>query len=155
MEFFEVVKKRHCCRSFDPEKSVKEADIKKIIDAGKMAPSAGGMYPTRFFITKIQEEKEKILNCIPKRMHWAKEASVILVVWSDPKETIEYYKERGKNLYIIQDAAAAAENIFLTTVALGLATCWIGTFEDECLKRALNLKKDQVPYVIMPIGYKS
>lgn len=153
MEFFEVVEKRHCCREFDSAQSVSDRDLKKIIDAGKRAPSAGGFYPTKFKVVQTKEEKEKILACIPERMHWARDASIILVVWSDPKETTEYYKERGKNMYIIQDAAAAAENVFLATIALGLGTCWIGTFEDEKLKNALNLEEDQIPYVVMPIGY--
>jgi len=153
MEFFEVIKKRHCVRKFAPDKAVSDEDIEKIIDAGKKAPSAGGFYPTRFSVIK-KKDFDKLGGAIPERMHWFKDASVVLVVWSDPKETINQYQERGENLYIIQDAAAAAENIFLAVTALGLATCWIGTFDDEKLKDFLKLKGNQRPFVIMPIGYE-
>lgn len=154
MDFFEVIKKRHCVRKFDPKKAVDENDLEKIIDAGKRAPSAGGFYPTKFNVAKSQKEKDKILECIPERMRWAADASAIIVIWSDPKESIAQYGNRAKDLYIIQDAAAAAENIFLTVTALGLATCWIGTFNDEKLKKALGLKNNQLPFVIMPVGYE-
>lgn len=154
MEFFEVIKKRHCARKFDPNKLVDDKIIQKIITFGKMAPSAGGFQTVKFAILK-GEEKEKLSNVIPERMNWYKKAPVILVIWSDPKESIDYFKNRAKDFYIIQDAAAAAENIFLSVVALGLATCWIGTFDDDKLKTLLKIKDPQRPMVVMPIGYKA
>jgi len=152
MEFFEVIKKRQCVRSFDPKKQVEEKDLEKIIEAGKRAPSAGGLFPTRFFVAKTIEEKNKVLKALMQT--WVADAPAIIVIWSDPFETIDRYQERGKNLYIIQDVAAAAENIFLAVTALGLATCWVGSFDEEKLKEALNLKNNQRPLVVMPIGYE-
>ena len=151
MEFFEVIKKRHCVRKFDPNKTVSDEDIAKIIDAGKKAPSAGGLYPTRFSVIKKNDFEE-----LGETVHqeWFKDASVVLIVWSDPQETIARYGQRGENSYIIQDAAAAAENIFLAITALSLATCWIGTFDDEKLAAFLRLKPGQRPYVVMPVGYE-
>jgi len=152
MEFFEVLNKRHCTRKFDPEKAVSNEDLEKIIDAGKRAPSAGGIFPTRFFVAKTKADKDKVLGALNQT--WVEDASTIIVIWSDPAETIARYEERGKNLYIIQDAAAAAENIFLAVTALSLATCWVGSFDEEKLKEALNLKNNQRPLVVMPIGYE-
>ncbi len=152
MDFFEVIKNRHCCRRFDPTRLVDEKLIKKIVEAGKAAPSAGGFYPTRFTIFK-GEQKEKLLEVIPERMKWFIEAPLVLVIWSDPKESIDYFKDRAKNFYIIQDAAAATENIFLSITALGLSTCWIGTFDDEKLSKILKIKNPQRPMAILPIGY--
>ena len=151
MEFFEVIKKRHCVREFDAKKSVSDGDIEKIIAVGKKAPSAGGLYPTRFTIVK-KKDFEGLSEAI--HQEWFKDASIVLIVWTDPEETINQYQERGENLYIIQDAAAAAENIFLAVTALGLATCWIGTFDDEKLAKFLKLKPGQWPFVVMPIGYE-
>lgn len=152
MDFFEVIKNRHCCRKFDPTRSIDEKLVEKIIEAGKVAPSAGGFYSTRFAIFK-GEQKKKLFNIIPERMKWFMEAPLVLVIWSDPKKSINYFKDRAKNFYIIQDAAAAAENIFLSIIALGLSTCWIGTFDDEKLSKILKIKNPQRPMVIMPIGY--
>jgi len=152
MEFFEVLNKRHCTRKFDPKKPVKKEDLEKIIESGKRAPSAGGIYPTRFFVAKTKEDKNLILESMEKS--WVADAPVLIVIWSDPEESIARYGDRAKDLYIIQDAAAAAENIFLAVTALGLATCWMGSFDEEKLKVALNLKNNQRPLVVMPIGYE-
>lgn len=81
------------------------------------------------------------------------QAPVILVVFVNPEETVSHYGERGRNLYIIQDSAAAAENIFLSVIALGLSTCWVGAFNEKGVKNILNLKTNERPMVIMPVGY--
>ncbi len=158
MEFFEVIKKRHCTRSFDSKKPVRDEDIAKIIDAGKRAPSAGGIYPVEFRIIKDQKTKDKLVestrNVIRFRvMDFIAQAPVVLVIYADVEKTTAKYGERGKDLYVIQDAAAAAENIFLTSIALGLSACWVGAFDEDIVREVLNLKKNERPMVIMPIGY--
>ena len=150
MEFFEVIKKRHCTRSFDPKKPVSEADIAKIIDAGKRAPSAGGIYPVEFAVIKDRLIKEKLAPT----MEFVAEAPVVIAVYADVEKTAARYSQRGKELYVIQDGAAAAENIFLAAVALGLDACWVGAFDENGVREALNLNKNERPLTIMPIGYK-
>ena len=154
MEFFEVVKNRHCCRNFDPNKKVSNEDIEKIIQAGKMAPSAGGIYPVGFEIIKNQKTKNSLAEAASQQ-NFIAEASIVLVIWADVDKTRQKYGERGQNLYAIQDAAAAAENIFLTTTALGLSACWVGAFDEQKVAKILNLKNNQRPLTIMPIGYPS
>lgn len=156
MEFFEVIKKRHCTRSFDSKKPVSKADIDRIIEAGKKAPSAGGIYPVEFTVIQEQEMKDQLTDStanVLHRMDFIAESSVVIVIYADIEKTAAKYGERGKNLYVIQDAAAAAENIFLAVTALGLAACWVGAFDENIVQKVLNLKKDQRPMVIMPIGY--
>ena len=87
-------------------------------------------------------------------MSFIAQAPVILVIYADTKKTTERYGERGKNLYVICDAAAAAENIFLAVTALGLSTCWVGAFNEEKAAKILKLTKSQRPLVLMPIGYE-
>jgi len=158
MEFFQVIQKRHCTRSFNPKKPVSEADIAKIIDAGKRAPSAGGIYPVGFAVVRREDLKAKVTDStanVLHRMGFIAEAPVVIVIYADIDKATAKYGERGKNLYVIQDAAAAAENIFLAAIALGLGACWVGAFDEDIVRKALNLKKNERPMVIMPIGYKN
>ena len=157
MEFFEVIKKRHCTRSFNPKKLVSDLDIEKIIDAGKSAPSAGGIYPVKFAVVKKQPTKNRLADStanVLHRMDFIPEAPVVIVVYADVEKTATKYGERGKNLYVIQDAAVATENIFLAATALGLGACWVGAFDENIVRKILHLKEDQRPMVIMPIGYR-
>jgi nitroreductase len=39
--------------------------------------------------------------------------------------------EKGVNLFCIQDTAAAVQNLLLAGHALGLGTCWAGSFNEK------------------------
>ncbi len=159
MEFFEVLKKRHCVRSFDPDKPVNDEDLEKIIDSGRCAPSAGGLYPVDFKVIRDQKTKNELVECTRKivavrLMDFVGQAPAVIVIYANVEKTAARYGDRGRDFYVVCDAAAAAENIFLAAVALGLGACWVGAFDEEKVRKVLNLRANQRPMVIMPIGYE-
>jgi nitroreductase len=153
MDIWQVFKKRHSVRNFDSRKDVSNDLIEKIIEAAKTAPSAGGLYPTDFIIVRDQKTKEQIAKAA-LRQDFVAQAPVVIVVVSDVEKTASYYGERGRNLYVIQDAAAATENLILAATALGLGTCWVGAFDEEEIRKILKLKRDFRPLAIIPVGYE-
>jgi nitroreductase len=155
MEFFEVINKRHCTRSFTSKK-VSEKDMAKLIETGKRAPSAGGIHPVKFAVVTDQKTKKAIADTTAQvlhRMDFIEQASAIIIVYADVQKTESRYKDRGRNLYVIQDAAVAAENIFLAATALGIGACWVGAFDEDEVRKVLHLKANQRPMTIMPLGY--
>lgn len=153
VDFWQVIKKRHSVRSFDPDRAVPHDLIEKIIEAAKMAPSAGGIYPTDFVLIRDQKTKIQIAESAFAQ-YFISEAPVVIVVTADVEKTSSRYGERGKNLYVIQDAAAATENLILAATALGLGSCWVGAFDEDKLSKVLKLKKSIRPLAIVPIGYE-
>lgn len=152
-DFWQVIKKRRSVRSFDSTRQVPDDEIKKIIEAAKMAPSAGGIYPTNFVVIRDEETKKQIAEAALGQ-YFITEAPVVIVVVADVEKTASRYGERGRNLYAIQDAAVATENLILAATALGLGTCWVGAFDEEKLSGIFKLKKSQRPLAIIPIGYE-
>lgn len=152
-DFWQVLKERHCVRSFDPKHEVSDEMIEKLIEAGHSGPSAGNIHPEDFIIVRDQETKEKLAKAALGQMFVA-EAPVVIVVVADVEKTASHYGERGRNLYAIQDTAAATENIFLAATDLGLSICWVGAFDEEEVKQILGLKPEQRPLAILPIGYE-
>ena len=151
-DFWEVLKKRHCTREFDSQKEVEDEKIERIIEAAKMAPSAGGMRDWHFEVVKDSAKKTKLAQAALGQMFIA-EAPVVIVVCSDLKIAEEHYKERGVNLYSIQDAAVACQNLFLAATALDLAACWVGAFDEKEVKNTLEIPEHIRPLVILPVGY--
>lgn len=151
-DFWEVLKKRHSTREFDPEKEVEEKKLKKILEAAKMAPSAGNMRDWHFEVVKDPTKKTKLGQAALGQMFIA-EAPVVIVVCSDLKIAEEHYGERGVNLYAAQDSAAATENMFLACTALDLACAWVGAFDEREVRKVLELPEHIRPLVIMPVGY--
>jgi hypothetical protein len=83
------------------------------------------------------------------------EAPIHIVVCSESPKAEQFYGIRGDRLYSIQNCAAAVENMLLATHAQGLASCWVGAFDEEMLKRTLGIPDDIRPQAILPIGYAS
>ncbi len=152
MDFWQVLKNRHCVRKFSSEE-VAEEDIEKLLAAAKMGPTAGNMQDWRFQVVKNKETKKK-LAAAALEQNFIAQAPVVLVISSDLKVAQRHYAERGLELYSIQDVAIAAEHIFLAAIEMGLATCWVGAFTEEEVKEILDLPAQERPMVIMPVGYE-
>lgn len=152
-DFWQVLKKRHCVRQFDSWREVPDELIKDLVEAGHFGPSAGNIHPEEFIVVREQETKEKLAEAALGQMFVA-EAPVVIVVIADTEKTASRYGERGRNLYAIQDAAAATENIFLAATDLGLSMCWVGAFDEKQVQKILKLQPNQRPLAILPIGYE-
>ena len=150
MDVFKAIEDRFSCRSYNGKK-IHENYIKKILDAGVKAPNAGNLQCWRFFIIDSEEKKEELCKSA-LRQKWMMQAPVFIVVCGDPTNQTRFYKKRG-DLYLIQDCAAAAENMLLSATALGIKSCWVGAFDENAVQRVLKLPNHIVPYIIITLGY--
>ena len=123
-----------------------------MIDAARYAPSAGNLQPLEVIVIDKEELKKKIFDAALKQESILS-APVVLIMCADVKRTSIKYGERGKYLYCIQDVAAATQNLLLMATALDLGTVWVGAFNEEQIKKALNLPNNIKPLAIIPIGY--
>jgi nitroreductase len=151
LEIFEAIKQRRSIRAYKRE-DVSEGEVKKLIDAARLAPSAGNIQPWEFVIIKDAEIKKKLATAALDQT-FIKEASVVIVVCADEARSSRRYGNRGATLYCLQDTAAAIQNILLAAHALGLGTCWVGAFREELVKKALNTPLNMRPVAIIPVGH--
>jgi nitroreductase len=84
---------------------------------------------------------------------WLAEAPVVIGVCAVPARTIPRYGKRGRDLYCIQDTAAATEHILLAVTALGLGACWVGAFDEHAAATVLDLPEELRLLAMVPIGY--
>lgn len=151
MELMEAIRKRRSVRSFKDE-GVGEENIRKILEAACMAPTAGNTQPWQFVVVKNPQVK-KVLALSALKQFWMTEAPLIIVVCANLKRSESIYGERGETLYALQDTAAATQNILLTATSLGLAGCWVGAFIEEGVVKVLNLSPWVRPVALVPLGY--
>jgi nitroreductase len=151
MNFNELSQSRRSIRNFK-DKDISIDDLLKLIKAAQSAPSAGNCQPWHFYIINDKNTQIEIVSksC---NQEFMLSASIFIVVCADIKRSEERYGERGRNLYCLQDTAAAIQNILLCAKNLGLGTCWCGAFDEEKLSEILHLKKDMRPVAIIPVGY--
>ena len=151
MELKEAIRKRKSTRSFLDEKPAIKT-ILEILEYSNLAPSAGNLQARDFIVVDDPDIKLK-LSRAALNQRFVAEAPIDIVVCANLRR-ISPYGRRGVELYCIQDAAAAIEHILLLAVDYGLATCWVGAFDEDMVSDILNLPSHVRPVAIIPIGYQ-
>ena len=142
----------------------------------RAAPSAGATYPLEIYLIAGQVEglspgvysyrphthdlelitegdrRQELFNAALQQTP-VREAAINLVFSAVYQRTTQRYGERGIK-YVHMEVGHAAQNVYLQVVSLGLGTVVIGAFDDQTVRRALNLPLEEVPLYIMPVGRK-
>ena len=151
MEFFEVIDRRRSVRAY-AKAGVAPGQLETILATARLAPSAGDLQAYQIAIVEKREKKEALAAAAFAQAFIA-EAPVVLAFCANPALSEGKYGRRGALLYCIQDATLAACYAQLATTALGLASCWVGAFDEARVVAALGLPAGVRPVAIMPIGY--
>ncbi len=149
MDFFDLIKNRESIRDYDPERLVETDKLHRIIDAGRLAPSAANRQPWRFYVISSAENLEKIRPCYSKK--WFSDAPHVLIVAGKRSEAWTRSSD-GYNA-LETDLTIAMDHIILAAEALGVATCWIAAFDPDKLGQAGILDPDEEVFAMTPLGY--
>ena len=151
MEFFDLIEKRRSVRVFTDD-PVDDSLVEKILEAARLAPSAGNLQPYEFrVIREIQTKNELVTAAFGQGFIAA--APVVIVFIEDSTRSENKYGVRGSSLFVHQDTAVAISHAHLATADLGLGSCWVGAFDPAAVARILDLKPSLVPVAMLPIGY--
>jgi len=152
-EFINLLKARESIRRFKRRKSIPAQAEQLLLEAARLAPSAGNQQTWHFFVIKDDALKD-IAARAAFGQGFISQASLVVVVAVDKERAFSGYGRRGLDLYCLQDTAAAIENMLLAATALGLAGCWVGAFDERELELGLGLDSRRYrPVAILPIGY--
>ena len=148
----ESIKNRRSIRKFNPNKLVTKEQLKQLLEAAMLAPSARNSRPWEF----IAITKREVLDKIPKIHPYAKmceTATAAIVVVAIPQT------DEVPAGYFPQDCAAATQNILLEAVSLGLGACWCGVYPREermaAFRKLFNISKPKIPFNVIAIGTPS
>ena len=147
MNFFELAKERYSVRSFKKE-PIAEETLAKIIEAGRVAPTACNNQPQKIFVVKSEEYRSKLASVCRCTF----DAPVILVVCYDIERTWKNKRMPGYQSGET-DAAIVCTHMMLEAWELGVGSCWVGMFGSDEVKEALGLPGNLVVSALLPIGY--
>lgn len=151
MEFLEVVKTRHCVRSYQ-DKALTKKQIDGIFQVIERTPSAGNLRAFRIMTVTDSETKIKIAQSAFDQM-WIVQAPILFILIAQPQISSAKYGERG-HFYSICDAVIAGAYLQLAATNLGLSTGWVGAFNNAQLSAILKIQDPEFPIAIIPCGYK-
>jgi nitroreductase len=150
-QLLEIIKSRRSVRYFT-DKKIDDLTVSSLIEAARLAPSAGNLQPLEIIIVRDEQVKFD-LSMAAFGQEFISLCSIVFVMCANIQRTSARYAERGESLYTIQDIAAATQNILLLAHSLGLGSCWVGAFDEEKVKSICNLPAHIRPMVMIALGY--
>lgn len=150
MECMEAIKERRSVRKFKDLDVGKEI-IEELLKAAQMAPSAGNLQARDFIVVYNKVTKQK-LTTAALGQSFVEQAPVVIIAVANIERSSRVYKSRGE-LYAIQDVTAGIENLLLAAYSMGLATCWVGAFDEYSVREVLCIPQTARPVAIIPVGY--
>lgn len=150
MDALECIATRRSIRKF-LDIPVEFEKVGNVLDAGRMAPSAGNLQDWKFILITDEKMRQEIAKACVEQ-YWIATAPIHIIVCTEPERTRRFYGKMGEK-YSLQNGAAVVQNMLLAAHAEGLGSCWVGAFEDEAVKRLLNIPDDVIVHAIVPLGY--
>lgn len=147
MEFNELLYKRRSVRFF-ADRSVSREEIDRLLTAATRAPSACNMQSWHFYAVTDPGVRAKFTEFSAP---WVATAPVIFAVCTDEAQIVGKFGDRAK-IFPIQDTSLAIENLLLAAADMGLGGCFIGAFDAEKCRRALDIPDKFEIIALVPIG---
>jgi nitroreductase len=146
MSLIETIKKRYSCRAYQ-EKPIEQEKLNQIFEAARQAPSAKNLQDWRFVVVTEKTRKQQVAECTNHPGAFG-QAGAMIVACSVCGDTM-----RCGQLIAPIDVAIALEHIALMATELGLATCWIGSFDAGKVRQTLGIPKNVAIIELMALGY--
>ena len=151
MEFEELLRQHKSVRSFGP-RPITEGELSAILAAINIAPSAGNLQAYEVVCVQDGATKE-VLARAALGQSFVADAPVVLVFLANPDLNSRKYGTRGARLYCVQDATIACAFAHLRVADLGLASVWVGAFDDDAVAAAIGAPEGLLPVAMLPIGH--
>ncbi|HEY5908982.1 MAG TPA: nitroreductase family protein [Verrucomicrobiae bacterium] len=128
-----------------------ETTITRLLEAAMAAPSAAAKDPWRFVVVRSRSKLEQ-MACVLSGGEMLLLAGTGIAICGDLKAAHD-----SQLSYLLQDCAAATENLLLCAHAQGLGACWLGVHPREqrmaAMKRILSLPEAIVPVACVSVGH--
>ena len=154
-EFFDLINKRQSCRKY-LDKPVEKEKLIKCIEAARIAPSACNSQPWHFIVVNNKELSSKVAMCVQDKVmnKFTSECqSFIIVVEESGNLTSRAGALMKQQDYRSVDLGIATEHLCLSATEQNLGTCILGWFNENDLKKLLNINKLKRIRLVVAIGY--
>lgn len=159
METMEAIEQRRSIRKYK-DRAVDDDLLRKIINAGRLAPSDSNTQPWNFIVIRSDEMRHEVAQ-VSHRQDWMEGAPVFIVCVADVRvattdDSLTHINEDTPGIapkQIILDTAIAGQNMVLAAESLGLGTCWVSWFVQEEIRPVLGIPTDKYVVAVITLGY--
>ena len=156
-KLLELIKSRQSDRKYS-DKPIEKEKLERIVEAGRMAPSACNAQPWKFIVVTEADLLAKLAEASSAKLlgmnEFAGQATAMLVVIREQANlTSRIGAQIKRKDYSLIDIGIASENICLQAEAEGLGSCMLGWFDEEKVRKTLGVPKSKRVELIITLGY--
>lgn len=140
-EVLDAIKKRRSVRKY-LDRPVPDEALLRVLEAGRIAPSAMNYQPWHFIVVTDPEARKMVAG--GRYAKFLQDCPVVIVGLGDKKKSPEWHAV---------DVTIALQNMVTQATAEGLGTCWIGSFYEEQVKKALEVPEQYSVVAMIALGY--
>ena len=145
MNFLDLARERYSVRDFQ-DVPVAQDKLRRILEAGRIAPTACNKQPQRIKVIAGETELAKVDACTPCRFN----APLVLLVCYD--STVCWKRSFDGAASGEVDAAIAAAHLLLAAQDQGLGSVWVMHFDPAKTAEAFQLPENIIPVAMLPMG---
>jgi len=147
MDVLTAIGTRKSVRAYS-DKPVEEEKLRKVLEAGRLAPSAKNRQEWKFVVARDPGVRRRLAQAAHGQ-RFVEQAPVALVACAvEPK----YVMPCGQPAYSI-DVAIAVAFMVLEATEQGLGTCWLGAFSEDEVRKVLGVPAEVRVVAMTPLGY--
>lgn len=140
MDVFKAIETRRSIRKYQG-RSIPDDIVHRILEAGRLAPSAANKQPWGVVVVREPGTKKAIAKACNECSYVA-DCAVFIACFGDTRD----------KWYAI-DASVALENMVLAAWESGIGSCYIGYFDEDYLKALLHIPADLKIVSCVTMGY--
>jgi len=144
MDVLEAIERRRSIRRYEP-RPIPDEKLTQVLEAGRWAPSASNFQPWKFIVVKDEKVRKELARAATYGS-FLSQAPVAIAVIINPQVSN----------HPVEDGAAATQNMLLAAYALGLGSCWIGSYGsvyEERAKGILGIPENHRLLALISLGY--
>lgn len=153
MSVYDLILKRRTIRKFE-QKPISNDDLKKYINAARLAPTAANRQPLKYIVVSSRENVGKVFECVKWAGYLAPDynpkenerPTAFIAVCIDTDISESGYE---------MDIGAAVENIILTALDDGVGACWMGAIDRLEISKILKLSQNLTLSCVVALGFSA
>jgi len=158
--FLELTQLRQSDRAFEAERDIETEKLERILEAGRLAPSACNSQPWKFIVVKDTDKRKKIADACSTRAlgmnHFSKQAPVQLVLVEEAANFTSKFGGFVKQIhYPHLDLGIVASHICLAAEDEGIGSCMLGWLNEKKIRDILEIPSGKKVVLVILLGYSN
>ncbi len=157
MNFTELILSRQSVRRY-ASTPVESEKITKCLEAARLAPSASNSQPWKFIVVNQEPLRTEVAKAtfsdIKLINKFTVQAPVLIVIVMEKAKLITRLAMMVKKKeWPLIDIGITATHFCLQATELGLGTCMIGWFDEDKIKKLVQIPSDKSIGLVISLGY--